>query len=248
MRLFLWVLSFAFYCHAADFSKADELYAKRENNLDAIHEAMAIYRDILNQSQEPELRMRAMTFLGRLAFYEGELLTPTDDTGRRMEIFAALQTDAEQVGSAFWRALALGLWCRSAGVAAAWWYLGDLKEALNRALIEEPNVEEGGIYRILAGLYSASSALSIYDLYNLDLALQYANQAATIAPHRLEVHLLKSYVLHKLGRTEEAADLMRKSIAEFSNKTDLSPENKIYLQRVQQKLAGHCLADNHTLC
>ncbi len=248
MRLFLWALSFAFYSNAADFSKADEFYAKRENNLEAIHEAMAIYRDILNQSEDLETKIRALTFVGRLAFYEGELLTPGDNSDRRMEIFAALQTDAEQAGSSYWKALALGLWCRSAGVAAAWWYLGDLKDALNKALLEEAHVEEGGIYRILAGLYSANSALSIYELYDLDLALQYANQAVTLAPHRLDALLVKSYVLNKSGKTDEAAALLQESIARFSNRTDLSPENKIYLQKVQQKLEGHCLANNQTLC
>ncbi len=248
MRLFLWALSFAFYCNAADFSKADELYAKRENNLEAIHEAMAIYRDILNENEDQETRTRALTFIGRLSFYEGELLTPEDNSDRRKEIFAALQADAEEVGSSFWKALALGLWCRSAGVVAAWWYLGDLKEAMNRALIEEPNVEEGGIYRILAGIYSASSALSAYDLYDLELALKYANRAVELAPQRLEAHLLRAYVLNKSGKTEEASALVQKAISEFANKPDLSPENKVYLHRVGQKLDWHCLAYGETLC
>ncbi len=233
MRLILSSLLLVCVAHAADFSKADALFAQRENNLSVIHQARALYENILYHTGDRVEQLNAMDQLGRLAYYEGELLTPMEDKKTRMAIFTKTQEYAEAVGSAYWKALGLALWSQSAGMVAGWWYLDDFKAAFKRALVEDVHTDDGGIFRLLAALYVQSVVLEIYGLYNPRLALEYANRAVELGPQRADVYLLKAHVLKTLGRGDEAKQVLKNALEQFSSAADLGPENNIFLERIK---------------
>ena len=219
---------------AADFSKADELFEQREKNPKAIHQARAIYESILKSSHDSSDRVHAMNQLGKLALYEGELLLPEEDTEHRMTIFSQCQKNAETVGSAYWKALCLALWSQSAGRLSAWWYLDDFKAAMQRALIEDVYTDEGGIFRLLAIVYSKSKELEAYDLYDLNLALEYANKAIELAPNQVSAYFSKATVLKELGNSNEAKSFVQATLEIFEAKNNLEPEDKVFLSRLDK--------------
>src|SRR3989338_7193050 len=177
-----------------------------------------------------------MNQLGKLAYYEGELLTPLEDDDKRKEIFAHTQVLAEKAGSAYWKALSLALWCQSAGSIAAWWYIDDFKEAAERALLEDQQTDGGGIYRLLAAVYVKSPELKRYGLYQPELALGYIEKALKISPEHLDAYFVKASVLKALGRLEEGKQLLKDILAKPLPVTELEPENKIVLKRMAEKL------------
>src|SRR5258706_4418025 len=79
-----------------DFSVADSLFAERENNPSKITEARAIYRRALNEAKGDDL-VRAMDYLGKLAYYEGDLLTAENNHDKRVQIFQQCQDDVEKI-------------------------------------------------------------------------------------------------------------------------------------------------------
>lgn len=234
MHVIFYALLLSSFALAADFSKADALFAKRENNLEAIHEARSLYAQVLEHSENKADQIYAMNRLGRLAYYEGELLTPYEDTKNRMAIFSKCQAWAERVGSAYWKAFSLGLWSNSAGYAAAWWYLDDLKEAISRALIEDATTDDGGIFRILGVLYASMPDLAQYDLYDLNQAMTYANKALELGQNRLESYAVVAYVLHKLGKEETAREYLKMAVQNFKPNPEFEAENKIILERIKK--------------
>ena len=93
----------------------------------------------------------------------------------------------------------MALWSKSASALEAWWYLDDFKRARNRALQNEFRVNDGGIYRLLAGLYVYSTDLKDYDLYDPNLALQYAEKAIEMGPQYLQAYYLKTPPLTQIN-------------------------------------------------
>ncbi|MEI6806173.1 MAG: hypothetical protein WCK49_06660 [Myxococcaceae bacterium] len=236
MRLILCGLFLLSTAYAADFSKADALFAQRENNFDAIHQARALYQDVLYNDGDQTEQMRAMNQLGKLAYYEGELLTPMDDSSTRKSIFAQNQEYAEHVGSAYWKALSLALWCQSASSAEAWWYLDDFKAAANLAFENDVIVNDGGIFRLLAGVYIKSTELESYGLYDPKLALEYANKAIELGPNQLEAYWIKANVLRELKQPEAAKQLLENILETFHSTPELEPENKVISERIKKEL------------
>jgi hypothetical protein len=239
MRLILGSLLLCGLSFAADFSQADALFAKRENNVEATHEAMALYAQILTDSQNKAEQSYAMNRLGRLCYYEGELLTPYEDTKKRMAIFSKCQAWAEQVNSAYWKVFSLGLWSNSAGYAAAWWYLDDLKEAISRALIEDATTDDGGIFRILGALYASTPTLAAYDLYDLNQALIYANKALELGQNRLESYAVVAYVLHQMGKDEAGKEYLKTAMENFKPNAEFEAENRVILERMKKSVLDH---------
>lgn len=233
MRFILFSFSLTLFAQTADFSKADALFVQRENNLTVIAEARALYEDILNNTANNADRLRAMNQLGRLAYYEGELLTPLEDTAKRMDIFARTQLQAEQAGSAYWKALSLALWCQSAGSVSAWWYLDDFKNLMQRALTEDQTTDGGGIFRLLAAVYVRSKDLESYGLYNPALALEWVEKAIILGPQYLSVYWIKAQVLKELGRADEAFLWLKTTLENFKSTPDFEPENKIIRKRMR---------------
>lgn len=232
----LYGLGLGFLVFTADFSKPDALFLQRENNPDAIAQAQALYETILNHSPDGIEGIRAMDQLGKLAYYEGELLTPLEASDKRKKIFAQTQALAEKAGSAYWKVLNLALWSKAAGPALAWWYIRDFKEAAQKALMQEPTTHGGGIYRLLAAVYVSSPVLGYYDLYQPQLALEYIEKALKIAPEHLECYFIKASVLKALGRIEEGKQLLKEQLASPLVFSELEPENKIILKRMAEKL------------
>jgi hypothetical protein len=72
---------------AADFATADRLYAQRENNHEAIAQARAQYVQLLDSATNVNDKIRAAEQLGRLALYEGEMITAKSDSAGRRAIF-----------------------------------------------------------------------------------------------------------------------------------------------------------------
>lgn len=234
MRLILCGLFVITMAHAADFSKADGLFAQRENNPFAIHAAQALYEGVLYHSGDRVEQTHAMNQLGRLAYYEGELMTSMDDSTRRMAIFAKSQAYAEYAGSAYWKALSLALWSQSAGTAAAWWYMDDFKKVFKQALVQDVTTDNGGIFRLLGVLYAKSKDLQSYDLYDPDLALAYANKAMELGPQRLEAYLIRADAFKELGKIEAAEELLKNTIENFKSVPEFEPENKMIMERIKK--------------
>lgn len=69
------------------WTTADNYYAQRENNRDNIAKARQEYLSILGQVTSKTDKLRAVSQLGRLAVYEGEMLLPKNDRDGRRAIF-----------------------------------------------------------------------------------------------------------------------------------------------------------------
>ena len=70
------------------FKQADALFAQRDHNLTAIAQAKSLYESIIDHSSSNIERSRALDQLGKLVYYEGDLLTETQNSARRQFLFS----------------------------------------------------------------------------------------------------------------------------------------------------------------
>lgn len=79
------------------FAAADQLFEQREDNRQAIAQARSAYMALLNQVTGDEL-VHAVSQLGRLAIYEGEMLLAKNARAERRAIFEQCWCAAPRVG------------------------------------------------------------------------------------------------------------------------------------------------------
>lgn len=243
---------------AVDFSAADALFAQREGNLENIRNARSLYRSALDTGQGQEL-VHAMEQLGKLAYYEGELLTAADNHDRRVEIFQQCQDDVEKISPAkigrevptyyYWKAACIALWGKSASSFRVPGRLGTLEEAMIKGLALDPSYEGGGMHRVIGTVYLKSKTLrwipGLSRFYDVDKALQHIDMAVKIGPQYYAAWLTKAEVLKELGRGEEGLLLLQSKKRELEMlrrnntlPTGLEPESKIILRQMSEAMTN----------
>jgi tetratricopeptide (TPR) repeat protein len=241
---------------AFDMSSADAAFAKRENNPAAIAEARAGYRAALKAGSAQEKRYAAER-LGRLAYFEGDLMTPENDEGKRKQIFGECLSDVEainpsQVGSSieyhYWKAVCTAFWCKAAGKFASLGKVGALKDALRNAeemdKARTTSYEGGGIHRVLAGIYIGSRAMSLFGLYDPEAALVHINKALALGPSHYNAYVIKADVLETLGQRsaafallEDARRDLKQAIKDSKLPAGYEPEARLMLPVINARLS-----------
>jgi len=233
-------LMFSVQASAGVFDQADALFAQRENNLSKIAEARAAYKAVLGKSAGSDA-VYAVQQLGKLAYYEGELLTSLErDPQRRTEIFADCRRFVEKISGErsavseyhFWKLLCTAFWVQSAPLLSRLGEIGGIKRYFDTVVGDdlEPRPELGmdarymyaGFNRVLAGIYREDlSSMVRSGLPNRNKALELADRAlATEAAPGQEVggdmyysnHRGRGEVLIQDGRADEAKAFLNQTI------------------------------------
>jgi tetratricopeptide (TPR) repeat protein len=243
---------------AIDFSTADALFAQRENSPSNIAQARGLYQEALKSGQGREL-VHAMEQLGRLAYYEGELLTPEDDHGKRVAIFQQCQDDVEKISPSklgkevaayyYWKAACLALWGKSASSWSVPGRLGSLEDAMNKGLALDPSFEGGGMHRVIGSVYLKSKGLrwipGLWRFFDPNKALEHIEMAVRIGPQYYVAWLTKAEVLKELGRSDEGLKLLQDKKRELellkranNLPSGLEAESKLVLRQMSNVMAG----------
>lgn len=256
-KLFLPLLTLALALSASanafDFSQADALFKQRENNATAIGQARALYQDGLN-SQSKDEKAYAAQQLGRLAYYEGELLTAEDSHSKRVEIFSQCMDDMDKAGPSiigdtaqhfYWKTVCMALWGRSASKLSVLWRLSELKELMKHGLEVDSNYEGGGMHRVVATIKVRTKSMSWLPggLYDLQGALTHIDQAIAKGPNFYNAYVVKAEILKNLGRDDEALALLEKTKRELEAKVrgsrlpeGFEPESRAFLKQIRNAL------------
>jgi hypothetical protein len=243
---------------ALDFSAADALFAQREDNASNIAQARTLYQKALQEGQGEEL-IHAMDRLGKLAYYEGELLTAENDHGKRVAIFQQCQDDVEKINPAnfgkenptyyYWKAACIALWGKSASSIKVPGRLGSLEEAMNRGLAVDETFAGGGMHRVMGSVYLKSESLwwipGLSRFYDPDKALVHIEKAIKFGPEHYISYLTKAEILKKLGRSGDGLKLLQEKKRELEGKkrnntlpAGLEPESKIVLRQMSNAMAN----------
>lgn len=235
-----------------DFTSADALFARRENNLENISSARQIYQRALKSAQGEEL-LHAVEHLGKLAYYEGELLVAESDHSARRKIFQQCQDDVESINPAktgkeypayfYWKSACIALWAKSAKPWSVPGRIGDLEDAMNRGLELDASYEGGGIHRIMGSVYLKSKALSwvpgLGRFYDPAKALSHIEKAIEMGPEYYNAHMVKAEILKELDRGNEGKKLLQEKANELSMRVGrnslplgLEPESKVLLKQM----------------
>ncbi len=253
--------TFSFAEH--DFSAAEKEFAMRSNSKEGrehIAKAKKLLTPVLEDKKSSDKdKLKAMELLGKLAYYEGELLTPETDTGARDKIFDTCANQAETLSKIevvskldpskktktgeyyYWRSVCLALKAKTASTFAKLGIVGPLKRALSGGLELGDHYEGGGIYRTAAGIHIKSSG-RVFGLYDTELALKEIDKAIVIGPTHYNAFLIKAQVLRELGRKDEANDLLKKKVAELKALPEekypagFVPETKEFLRLMEHDI------------
>lgn len=166
-------------------SDADAAYAQRENNPAKIAEARAKYQQLAQTTRGDDL-VYVVSQLGRLAYYEGEMLTPKDNKDVRREIFSACWCASpnvvmgcredgfiEKISPAnlgrkhpayyYFKGLCTGYWGEASSLADRARFVGVLKDMLREgpAADVDQRFDGGAIDRLAAGIHSNPEANSV---------------------------------------------------------------------------------------
>jgi len=236
-----------------DFGTADALFVQRENNLEKIAQARAIYRKALDAKVDD--RVYAMQHIGTLAYYEGELLTAEDNHKKRVEIFEQCLGDVKKISPDelgkevpnyyLWKAACLALWGKSASSFSVAGRLDSLEKAMKKGLALDERFEGGGMHRLMGSVYLKSEALwwipGLSRFYNPEKALKHIEVAIKMGPQYYDAYLTKAEILKKLGRSDEGLKFLQTKKQEFEGKrlpAGLEPESKAILQKMSEAVAN----------
>lgn len=237
---------------AYDFSEANRYFAGRENNVGNLQQAERLYQSALGQTQGSEL-LYAVEQLGRVYYYWGELLTPSDADDTRKDIFGRCRTMVEKVNPSsvgenaqyyYWKSACLALWGRSASWMEKLAIKDELVQTMAAGAQRSADYEGGGIFRVMAGVYVRASRLS--GLYDADAALRYVDVAIGKDAQQVyyTAYLLKAEILKALGRDDEAMELLEMKEFELAQKlrnnslpAHLVAESKVVARQMSQMMS-----------
>lgn len=235
---------------AFDFSQADQFFAKRENNPSAIASAKALYQQALDTSSNKDEILYAMEQFGKLSYYEGDLLTPKSDSGKRVEIFSKCMDNADKIQNIkpgafyYWKTACMALWGKSANWFSVAWRLSDLKDLINKGLALGDSYEGGGMERVVANIQVRSPSIS--GLLDYNAALLHINSAIAKGPQYYGAYIVKAEILKALGRENEGVTLLEATKRDLETRVrnnqlpkGLEPESKMFLLGVKAALAGN---------
>lgn len=243
---------------AFDFTEADRLFDARENNLQNIADARAIYQKALLEAKGEEL-IHAVDHLGKLAYYEGELLTDEGDSKKRVAIFSQCQNDVDTISPAklgeenpvyyYWRSACTALWGKSANSFSVLGHLSELKRLMQRGMEVAPDYAGGGMLRVVAGVYIGSKMLrfipGLSDLYNPSKALEYVNKALMMSNDYYNAPIVKAEAMRALGEKDAATVYLKDKKQELEKRVrtnnlpkGLEPESRKHLEQMNKLLAS----------
>lgn len=249
-KLLLATLLFSSLSFAFDFSSADAFFKNREGNFTAISDAKASYRKALTESRKED-KIYAAQQLGKLAYYEGDLLLGEKEHTKRVKIFEECMNDMEHVNLKavgknptyyLFKAMCLGLWGKSKGMFAAARRVGELKSLIQDGLSVDADYDAGGLSRLYAAVYIQSKLMGLYDLEG---ALKRVNRSIELGPNYYNSYLIKAEVLKEMGKNDEAIKLLTQidqKIRSTPLPVGLEPETKLIHKLITDKLArmqGH---------
>ena len=236
---------------AYDFSEADALFKQRENNLGAISKARGLYEQALSGSSKEDL-MHAVERLGKLAYYEGDLLLSQDESSKRKQIFSKCLEHVESINPSkigktgtyfYWKTACLALWGRAAGMISAAGRLGELKDSMRQGLEFDAEYAGGGMHRVVATIHLRASWLS--GLQNYEKALLQINEAIAKGPEYFNVYVVKAEILKALDRDNEALQVLETAKRELEKlerakqlPANLEPETRVFLKQIKEALRG----------
>ncbi len=234
---------------AHDFSEADAAFALREDS-STIAKTRGLYEQALNSSASKEDLLHAVERLGKLAYYEGELLLSQDDSSKRKQIFSKCLEYVENINPAkigksenyfYWKTSCLALWGRAAGMISAAVRLGELKDNMKQGLEFNTDYAGGGMHRVVATIHLRASWLS--GLQDYEKALVQINEAAQKGPEYFNVYVVKAEILKALDRGNEALVVLETAKRELEKlirakqlPVNLGPESKIFLNQIKAAL------------
>lgn len=253
--LLLSFFTFAFSVHAYDFSEADALFDARNGSLDGVAEARRMYKDAMHEVSCEEL-VHAVERFGALSLFEGGLVLPESEKTRRANIFENCRNVVEKISPDnlgkehpayyYWKSTCFGLWAQSANEMDALPLIGDFKRTLHAGikLKDSKKYENGGIYRVAAAAYMASEKLALFGMYDLKLAYKLASAAVKLGPEHASAKVIKSKVLAKLGKNDDAKELLENVIDTLEEQVrtgsldpKTGPEDVFVLKMAKEMLA-----------
>lgn len=181
------VLSFA-SAAKADWASADAAFGQRDGNRAKMAEARNEYLNLLSSSTDAADKIRAVSQLGRLAIFEGEMTLPKTATAERKSIFEqcwktiadAIKPGTNGIGENpsyyYVKGVCLAYWGEAAGPLASLPHVPMLKDLIAKGMALDTRFEGGGIFRLAGGVYSNKQAQAV-GLYKPEEALGYAQSA-----------------------------------------------------------------------
>lgn len=190
---------------------AQQLFEARAEGRQKIAQARAKYLNLLKGAVSSSDKIQAVSQLGRLALYEGEILLPKDDVEGRKAIFTQCFCASPKVtynplprpsceepgfvdaispaklGSShpafhYFRAMCTAYFGEVAQPMEKLAYVSWLKEDIAAGQALDTRFEGGGILRIAAGVYLNPKA-AVVQLYNPELSVSLATQALQSAAY-----------------------------------------------------------------
>jgi len=192
------------------WADAQQMFDARAESREKIQTARGMYQDLLKGAVTPAEKIQAVSQLGRLALYEGEITLSDDDVEGRKSIFSQCfcaspkvtynplpSPSCESPGFVdaispknlgenhpafhYFRAMCTAYWGEVAQPMEKLAYVSWLKEDIAAGQTLDTRFEGGGILRVAAGVYVNPKA-SVVQLYNPELAIQMATQALASGP------------------------------------------------------------------
>lgn len=239
--------------------KANALFDRRGEDLDAVHRAKSLYYKIIKDKRESnKLRRCALDRYARLVVFEGEVAQERFDVKDPAKLFRECIEVTEYLNPknmgemtpeyTYWRAMCIGLWAASASKVEITTHLGRLSElkSLNTYGMEHFREFDGfGFNRILAGMHLRSKALAVLNLYNPDESLKLINESLEEGCDSYMTYILKAEALDALSQRATAIETLEKAIVELKGKMSrdaipwhLTAENQIFLMKMYELLEG----------
>lgn len=201
----VWGSAISHNSFANSWEDAEALFSQREDGQARIAEARTKYLELLSASTTPSEKILAVSQLGRLAVYEGEILLPKTDVEGRKKVFSQCfcanpkvsynplpQPSCESPGFVdaispanlgeshpafhYFRSVCTAYWGEVAGPLEKLAYVAWLKEDFAAGQMLDTRFEGGGIQRVAAGVYVNPKAAAV-QLYNPEQALALATKA-----------------------------------------------------------------------
>lgn len=212
--------------------------------MSAIASAKASYRKALTHGQRAE-KIYAAEQLGKLAYYEGDLLSGKKEHKKCVKVFEECMNDMEYVNPKLigknatyylFKGMCLGFWGQSKGTFAAARRVSELKSLIQEGLNFDANYEAGGLNRLYAAVYIKSKLMGLYDL---DMALKRIDRSIELGPNYYNNYLIKAEILKEMGKEAEAFKLLSQIDAKLRSTPlplGLEPETKLIHKRISEKL------------
>lgn len=237
--------------------KADALFETRGESQSAIHEAKSLYLKVIKDKHEAsDMRRVALDRYSRLAVFEGEVAKENFRVKDAAKIFKDCIDVTDNLSSkkiqdapvefVYWRSMCIGLWAANASKTEVVMNMGRIKEMdtlIEHGQKQHRSFDGYGFNRMLAGKYVRSKALTVLNLYQPALSLDYIEEAIAHGCDNYMNYILKAEALEALGRPALAVQALEFGIAELKSKiennrvpSDLIAENIVFLSKMYRHL------------